>query len=402
MSQCYQAVQVSERVYWVGAIDWGIRDFHGYATSRGTTYNAYLILGSEPILVDTVKAPFYDEMMTRIQSVLPPGEIRHIISNHAEMDHAGGLPRAIADIQPDSILASKQGVRALSEHFHWEQPVRAIADGERVVLGDAALRFVETRMIHWPDSMFSFLEGDGVLFSNDAFGMHLASSERFVDELPLSLCQHEAAKYYANILMPFSPRVEKILAKLPGLGLDIRVLATDHGPVWRSDLNVPLDLYQRWAEQKPTNRAVVVYDTMWGSTEMMAQAVGDGLIEAGVSLKIMPLAGSHRSDVATEVLRAGALIVGSPTLNSQLFPSVADILCYLKGLRPRNLVGAAYGSYGWSGQSVALVEEELKSMKVTLAAEGYRSKYVPEADDLQACRKLGLSVAAALKERLAG
>ncbi len=395
----FKATKVSDHVWWVGAIDWGIRNFHGYATSRGTTYNAYLIVADKITLVDTVKAPFQEEMLSRIASVIDPGKIEYIISNHSEMDHSGCLPQVIQAVKPDKVFASVMGVKALSEHFHLDQEIMALKDGESLSLGDLNLTFLETRMLHWPDSMFTYLTEDELLFSQDAFGMHLASGERFADEIEGWILDHEAAKYFANILLPFSPLITKLLERVGQLGMAIKTIAPDHGSIWRREVNRMPELYARWAAQKPTNKAVVVYDTMWGSTALMARAIADGLVAGGASVKLMPMGSCNRSDVATEILDAGALLVGSPTLNNGMFPTVADVMTYLKGLKPRNLVGAAFGSYGWSGEAVEQVREVLSQMKVDLVEEGLKVKYVPDETDLARCVSMGTLVAEKLKEK---
>ncbi len=389
----YTAVQVTDRVYWVGAIDWGVRDFHGYATQRGSTYNAYLVLADKIALVDTVKAPFVGELLARIGSVVDPGRIDYVISNHAEMDHSGGLPEVLAAARPEKVFASTLGVKALSEHFSLPSEVTAVKDGESLSLGGATLHFVEARMLHWPDSMMTYLAEDRVLLSNDAFGMHLASSRRFADEIEAATLEREAARYYANILLPLSPLVGKLLEKVGKLGIAIEVVAPSHGPIWRKDSGRVVDWYAGWAAGKANRKAVVAYDSMWQSTAAMARAIGDGLAAAGVETRVMPLRESHRSDVATELLQAGALLVGSPTLNNGVFPTVADALSYLKGLKPRNLVGAAFGSYGWSGEAVGQIEEALREMKVEPASEGLRVKYVPDRESLSECSALGRRVA---------
>jgi flavorubredoxin len=396
MNQAFQAIKVTDRVYWVGAIDWQLRDFHGYSTPAGTTYNAFLIVADEITLVDSVKAPFMDEMMSRIASVVDPSEIRNVISNHAEMDHSGCLPQLLHSIRPQRLIASAQGEKALREHFHWSHPVQVVADGERLSLGNAGLQFLDARMLHWPDSMFSYLEGDGVLFSNDAFGMHMASSERFADEVDESALLHEAAKYYANVILPFSPRVTKVVGKLRASGLEVSTIAPDHGPIWRQRPERILELYLRWAAQQPTRKAVVVFDTMWQSTARMAHAIAEGLSAGGIRVKVMPLDGTHRSDVAAELLEAGALLVGSPTMNNHMYPTVADVMTYLSGLRPKNLVGAAFGSYGWNPKAVADLEQALQAMGVELLEPGLRVCYVPDQEALAECRCFGAKVAARL------
>ncbi len=400
MSTAFQAVKITDRVYWVGAIDWGIRSFHGYRTSRGTTYNAYLIVGDEATLVDTVKAPFFDEMLDRIRSVVDPAKIQHVVSTHAELDHSGALVPLLEVAKPSQLVASEMGQKALQQHLHWDQEVTVAKHGQRLTLGDTTLRFFEARMLHWPDSMFALLEQEGVLFPNDAFGMHLASAERFADQLDPALCQDEGAKYFANILLPFCGPLTKLLAELGTLDLDLRIIAPDHGPIWRHQPEQIIERYAHWADRKSTAKAVVVFDTMWKSTDTMARAIADGLSHSGIQVEVMPLEASHRSDVATELLDAGALLVGSPTLNNQMYPSMAGLMTYLKGLRPKGLIGAAFGSYGWGGQAVAQLDKALDEMGVERVEKGLKVQYVPDTDALVGCRALGERVAAALKEKL--
>jgi len=396
MPKPYEAVRISDRVHWVGAIDWEIRSFHGYGTPRGTTYNAYLITGEKVILVDTVKAPFREELLSRVASVVDPGDVSAIVSNHSEMDHSGSLVEMVDIIRPEAIYASPMGKKALEANLHGGIDVTVVKDGETLTIGDATLSAVHTAMIHWPDSMFTFLQEDGVLFSQDGFGMHLASTERFDDELDPALLEYEAAKYYANILLPYSPLIKKLVSRMGELDLPVKVVAPDHGPVWRSSIARVMGLYEGWAEQRPTRKAVIIYDTMWHSTEKMAHVIADGLTAEGVSTRVLPLGSSERSDVAAEVLEAGALLVGTPTMNNNLFPSLADSLTYLKGLRPKNLVGAAFGSYGWSGEAVDQANAALEEMGVELVSPGLKVVYVPDEEALLACRELAAKVAARL------
>lgn len=399
MNGPFKATKVTDGVYWVGAVDWGIRDFHGYVTNRGTTYNAYLVLADKITLIDTVKAPFREEMLSRIASVIDPTKVVYIVSNHSEMDHSGCLPEMIELVKPENVFASENGVKALSDHFHMDREVVAVKHGESLSLGNMSLSFVETRMLHWPDSMFTYLVEEQLLFSQDAFGMHLATTERFADEIDEEILRYEAAKYYANILLPFSSFVTRLLEKVAKLGIPIKIIAPDHGPIWRKDIKKILDLYSKWAAQKRIRKAVVFFDTMWQSTALMARAICDGLTSGGVSAKLMPLTSCHRSDVATELLDAGAVLVGSPTLNNNMFPTVADALTYIKGLKPRNLFGAAFGSYGWSGEALKQMESALTEMKVELVGEGINVKYVPDNEALAKCFSLGVLVAERLKEK---
>jgi flavorubredoxin len=393
-----KAIKITDKVWWVGAIDWAVRDFHGYETSRGTTYNAYLVMGEKITLIDTVKKPFFTEMLARISTVTDPLKIEYIVSNHSEMDHSGCLPEMIEIVKPKKVFASAMGKKALQEHFRIGDRITEVKTGDSVDIGGAKLSFVETRMLHWPDSMITYLDDGGVLFSQDAFGMHLASFERFADEQPAHVLESEAAKYYANILTPFSALIAKFLAELPGLNLDIKIVAPDHGPVWRMDVAEIIRLYTRWSAMKPERKAVVLYDTMWGSTGLMAAAAGEGLASMGIHTSVMKLRSNHRSDVATAMLGAGAFLVGTPTINNNLFPTVADALVYLKGLRFRPLAGAAFGSYGWSGDAPAQVTALLADMKIALVHEGFKVKYVPDAAALEECRNIGAAAGRKLLE----
>lgn len=398
MNHGLKAIPVTDNVYWVGAIDWTIRDFHGYLTSRGSTYNAYLVMADKITLIDSVKGPFFDEMLHRISSVVDPSKIEIIVSNHSEMDHSGCLNQAIGAISPHHVYASTMGAKTLNRQFQCAQEITPVKDGETLSLGNMNLAFVETKMLHWPDSMFSYLPERQLLFSQDAFGMHLASTQRFDDEIDDWLLEFEGGKYYANILTPFSPLVLKLLKRVGEMNLDIKTICPDHGPIWRKDLARILGLWEQWATQRPTNKAVVVYDTMWHATEKMAQAYGEGLLEAGACVRMLPLHSTHRSDVATEILEAGALLVGSPTLNNQMLPTVADVLTYLRGLKPQNLIGTAFGAYGWSGEAVGQITAILEDMKVEMAADPIKVQYASTEEELATCYEAGRKIGDRLME----
>jgi flavorubredoxin len=400
MKSPYKAVKVTDDVWWVGAVDWNIRDFHGYRTPRGSSYNAYLIMADKITLVDTVKAPFREEMMGRIADVVDPERIDYVVSNHSEMDHSGCLREVIAAVKPEKVIASAVGAKTLRELFPFDREITPVKDGETLSLGNRTLTFMETRMLHWPDSMFAYLNEEELLFSQDGFGMHLASLERFDDQIDPAILDYEAATYYANIILPYSPLVLKLLAKVTAAGLSFKIIAPDHGPVWRKDIGGIIGRYARWAAQKPTAKAVVVYATMWKSTEKMARAIGEGMAAGGLRVKVMSMDTVHRSDVVYELLGAGALAVGSSTLNNNMLPGMADVLTYLKGLKPQNLVGAAFGSYGWSGEAVHQVEEILVGMKVEIAGEGIRVKNVPDGEVLARCYDLGKEMARKVNIRL--
>ena len=395
-----QAVKISEKVYWVGAIDWNIRDFHGYSTTRGTTYNAYLILSEKPTLVDAVKKEFYGEMMERIQSVIDPKEIKIIISNHSEMDHSGCLPEVVNLVHPDEVYVSAMGMKHITAQFHKDLKLKVVKTGDKIDVGGDTFSFIEARMLHWPDSMLSYLEKENILFTNDVFGMHYATSKLFDDENDEHIWLGEAEKYYANIVLPYSDIATRFLAQFAQMNITPKMIAPDHGFIWRKDLHRIINLYGEWAAQKPHNKAVVVYDTMWGSTEKMAAQITDGLRAGGTEAVMMSMHASHRSEVIAQLLRAGALLVGSPVLNSQIFPAMADVLCYLKGLRRKNLIGAAFGSYGWNGAPIEGLSKMLEEMGVEVVSPALKVSFVPDDAAKKACFDLGLEISKKLTERI--
>ncbi len=389
------AVELVPGVYWVGAIDWTMRDFHGYRTEAGSTYNAYLIVDDKITLVDTVKKGFVPEMMTRISDIVDPEKITYIVSNHVEMDHSGSMTEVIDRVKPEKIFCSPQGKAGLSRHFKADWPFVEVKTGTELSLGRYNLAFLETPMLHWPDSMMTYLKEEQVLFSSDGFGAHLASSARFDDQLPQHPTNYlyELKKYYANILLPFGALITKLLKQVDDLGLTFKIIAPDHGLIYRKNIGMILDAYRRWAAGEVEAKALVIYDTMWHSTEMLAKALVQGLMDAGVEAQLHHLRRTHYSDILAELLEAGLFLLGSPTLNNGIFPSVGQFLTYIKGLKPKNKAAAAFGSYGWSGQAVGIITEELKSMGLTIAHEGYRIKYIPDPEELTEARALGAQLA---------
>ena len=373
-----QPVEVKEGIHWVGAVDWGIRDFHGYSTEKGTTYNAFLVTDEKTTLFDTVKSGFRDDLLRGIRRLAAPEQIDYLVVNHVEMDHSGSLPEILEIVKPEKLFCSPKGKQALLDHFHREDwPYEVVESGQEISLGRRTVRFIETRMLHWPDSMFSYLVEDRVLISSDAFGQHWATSERFDDEVEQAELLHHAAKYYANILLLYSPLVRKLLAEVRKQELEIDVIAPDHGLIWRSGSREILAAYDRWSRQEATAKALVIYDTMWKSTAAMAHAIAEGLVEAGVRVRLLDLAVSHRSDVVTEALDAKALIFGSSTLNNMMLPRMADMLNYLGGLRPTGKIGAAFGSYGWSGEAVKQISSAMEAM--TRSGVGVRRPSSPKS-----------------------
>ncbi|MFO7556442.1 MAG: flavodoxin domain-containing protein [Desulfobacterales bacterium] len=392
-------VEITKGIYDVGVIDWNIRDFHGYSTYRGTSYNAFLIVDEKIALIDTVKKNYSDQLIDNISKIVDPKKIDYVVSNHTEMDHSGGLPRVMHRVGEDKPLyCSKMGAKNLARHFSQKWNYHAVGTGEALSLGHRTLTFLETRMLHWPDSMFTYLKEDKILFSSDGFGQHYAGHERFDDQIGDDIMLH-AKKYYANILLLYSPLILKLLDTVAELGLEIDMICPDHGIIWRKDPGRIIHAYAKWAKQEQEKKAVVVYDTMWHSTEAMANEIAAGIAAEGVSVRPMHIRTSHRSEIMTEVLDAAAVVVGSPTLNNQLFPTVSDFLIYMKGLKPINKIGAAFGSYGWSGEAVKLITKELEGMKFDVIDPGVRIQYVPDKKGFETCFELGQKIGKAINQK---
>lgn len=373
-------VQIKDGVYWVGGIDWDLRNFHGYLTQRGSTYNAYLIIDEKITLIDTVKHYLYDEMLERISQVVDPSKIDIVVSNHVEMDHSGGLPRLMEDAGNPLLVTSPKGEPGLKAHYKKDWNFKVIASGETLNIGKRNLAFVTTPMVHWPDNMVTYCPEEKILFSNDAFGQHLASAERFDDEVSLDIVMEEAKKYYANIVLPYGNQVKKALTDAGGL--DIEVIAPSHGIIWRSKIDKIIPAYQQWCANETEDRAVIAYDSMWGSTKKIAYALAEAFEAKGIHAQLCCLQTNHMSDIMTEILTAQYVCVGSPTLNNNILPTVAAFLTYLKGLSPKGRKGLAFGSYGWGGQSVGQVEEILAGGGFEMM-EPIKIKYIPDDKELK-------------------
>ncbi|MCJ7547346.1 MAG: FprA family A-type flavoprotein [Deltaproteobacteria bacterium] len=389
-------VELRKGIYWVGAIDWNIRDFHGYSTHKGSSYNAYLVVGKKIALVDTVKAPFFSEMMARIREVMPPEKIDYLIVNHVEMDHSGSLPLLKEALPKVEVLCSPRAEGELKLHYGGGIPLTAVKTGGILELGGKTLTFVEVPMVHWPDSMVTYVKEDKVLLPNDAFGQHIACTERFDDELGWEAILPEATKYYANIVMPYGQQVLKALDALQGI--EIEVIGPSHGVIWRRHILQIVASYGRWAKGETEKKALIVYDTMWGSTERMAKAIGRGLVEEGVPIKEYRLGVSDKSDIVKEVLEARGMLLGSPTLNNGVFPSVAQFSTYIKGLRPMGRIAAVFGSYGWGkGATTKALAADLQAAGMEVMEE-LQVQFVPDQDALNRCEALGRRVAQRIKE----
>jgi flavorubredoxin len=390
-------IEIAPGVFNVGVQDWNVRDFHGYSTDLGTTYNAFLVVDEKITLIDSVKKEFGDQLLENIAAVVDPRRIDCVVSNHTELDHSGSLARVMHRVGEDKPLyCSKMGAKNLARHFPQKWNYKAVGSGDQLKIGRRTLHFLETRMIHWPDSMFTYMPEDGILFSSDGFGQHYAGPERFDDEVGERIMPH-ARKYFANILLLYTTHIEKLIRQVADMKLELRMICPDHGILWRRDPSKIVQAYLKWCLQEPQQKAVVVYDTMWHSTERMAEAITAGIAAEGVVAVPRNLRAYHRSEVMTEIFDARAVVVGSPTLNNGLFPTVADFLCYMRGLKPRNKIGAAFGSYGWSGEAVKLIENELREMKIEPVEPGLRVQFVPEPSVVDACREFGRKIGRAVR-----
>ena len=387
-----KAMKISEGVYWVGAVDWNLRNFHGYETEKGSTYNAYLILDEKITLIDTVKAGFEGEMLARIASVVDPEKIDVIISNHAEPDHSGALPY-IKSIAKNAAVytAAGAGVKDLSAYYG-DLGYTGVKAGETLSIGKRTLTFVPTPMVHWPDNMVTYMLPEKILFSNDAFGQHYASDERTDTECDLPEAYIQARKYYANIVQPYGMQTGKALAALEGL--EISAICPSHGIVWTKHIPDILALYKSWVGNEYDDTAAIVYDTMWHSTEAMAHAIENAFLACGYKPRLYNLHYCHNSDIIADAMTAKYIAVGSPTLNNNMMPSVASFLTYFKGLNGNKKKYIAFGSYGWGGQSPDQVFEALKSPKCEALLPAVKQAYKPSREELD---KLAADVTAAVK-----
>jgi len=397
------ATPLKEGIFWVGAIDWTVRDFHGYVTERGTSYNSYLIVDEEPTLVDTVRSQYFEEMLGRIKSVLEPASIRYIVIDHIENDHASSLGRIMAVARDAAIFTTERGRRGLERFFDLSPfPVRTVKTGDRLRIGKRRLLFIETPMLHWPDSMMTYLEEDRILISQDAFGQHIASSERFDDEY---IASHSLAElkdavldYYANILMPFGRLILQKMEEISKLNIRIDMIAPDHGIVWRKDPGMVIEMYKGFATDMAEPSVAIIYDTMWHGTERMIPSIVDGLRDEGLDAKVIKLRTDPTSLAIKEFFKRRGTLIGTPTLNNLMFPSIALFMSQLKGLRPKARMVSAFGCYGWGGGGVKGVLEEAKAMGLEVFEPGIEINFRPKGEDLEKCYRFGREFALRLKE----
>ncbi|MRR58141.1 MAG: FprA family A-type flavoprotein [Deltaproteobacteria bacterium] len=394
--------ELKKNFFWVGAIDWAVRDFHGYETPRGTTYNNYLILDKEITLIDTVKYDFSAITVNHIKSLVDPSQIKHVVINHIENDHATSIDDIMA-LCPDAVIhITERGKKGLDRFFdtsRWKFHI--VKTGDTLNIGKNTLMFIETPMLHWPDSMMTWCQETGILFSQDGFGQHLASSARFDDEfskcVSAVVLDDAVVDYYANILMPFGQLILDAISNLKKLGIEPKIIAPDHGVIWRANPQKVLDSYIAMASGKADLRAIIVYDTMWHSTEKMTVPISEGIRDAGVDCRVLKLRATPMNVIIKEFWKARGTLFGTPTLNNIMYPTVAECLTHLRGLRPKNRMAGAFGSYGWGGGAVKESYETFTKMGLELFEPGMQVIYKPSTEDEAKCYQFGQDFAAKLK-----
>ncbi len=393
-------ITVADNVYSVGVVDWNIRHFHGYTytTGRGSTYNAFLVMDKKIALVDTVYGPFANELIEHIKAIVDPSKIEYVVANHVETDHSGALPEIMKLCPNATVIGTAKCKEGLAKYYPNNWKFQTVKTGDTVSLGTKTLQFIEAAMIHWPDSMFTYIPEDELLLSNDAFGQHLASTERFDDETDPGILMDESAKYYANILIPFSSMIAKKIADIAASGITIKTIAPAHGVVWRANPGQIMNMYVNWAKGLPLkNDALVCYETMWNATEDMAKAIVEGLMEGGVEARLYNVAVSDRTEILKDILNCKAVLLGSSTHDNNMLPTMAALVDFIKGLKIKNRLGAAFGAYGWSGESIKQLDAALTESGISIVAPPLSVKWRASEEELKACFEYGRSIAGKIK-----
>src|SRR4030043_289306 len=395
------AFKIKDNILWVGKVDWELRKFHGeeYSTHRGSSYNSYLVRDKKTALIDTVWAPFKAEFVENLKKEIPLEKIDFIIANHAETDHSGALPELMSHIPHTPIYCTANGLKSFKGHYHQDWNFQVVKTGDKLNLGSKDLIFIEAQMLHWPDSMMCYLTGDNILFSNDAFGQHLASQLMYNDLVDQAELFQEAIKYYANILTPFSALVDKRIKEVVALNVPVDMICPSHGVIWRKDPMQIVNQYVKWANAYTENQITIAYDTMWDGTRRMAEAIAEGITEADqtIAVKLFNVARADKSDVITEIFKSRAILIGSPTINKGVLSAVAGVLEEIKGLRFRDKKAAAFGCYGWSGEGVKIISERLKEAGFQLLNDGIRATWNPDSEAIGNCIRFGREIGLNLK-----
>lgn len=389
--------QLTPKVYWCGKVDWDLVRFHGdeYSIKRGSSYNSYLIKDKKTVLIDTVWLPYDEEFIANLKEAVDLKQIDYVIVNHVEVDHSGSLPRLLEEIPDVPIYCTANGARGLKAHYHKDWNIKTVKTGDTLDIGDSKLIFVEAPMLHWPDTMMTYMTGENILFSNDAFGQHYATESLYDEPGKMADIMAEAIKYYANILTPFSPQVAKKIDELLALNLPVSMICTSHGVIWKNDPMKIVETYKKWANAYSEDQVTIVYDTMWNSTRRMAEAIADGIrsVDANVTIKLFNGAKHDKNDIITEIFRSHTLVMGSSTINNGILFSISGLLEMIRGMRFKNKRAAAFGSYGWSGEAVKMINKGLEEAGFALVNEGLRINWVPDEEGLKKCFEFGRAIA---------
>jgi flavorubredoxin len=389
--------KITDYVSWVGKTDWELPRFHGdeYSIFKGSSYNAYLIQDEKTVLIDTVWKPYAAEFIEKLKSVIDLKSIDYIISNHSEVDHSGALPELLAEIPGTPVYCTKAGIANLKGHYHEDWNFVEVKTGDELDIGKHKLKFIEARMLHWPDTMFTYMTGENILFSNDAFGQHFASELMYNDKVDRAGLYHEAIKYYANILTPFSKLVKRKIEEVLSFNLPVDMICPSHGIIWRDNPAQIVEKYLEWSDGYSENQVTIFYDTMWNATRRMAETIAEGILSVNpdITVKLFNSSKQDKNEIITEVFKSKLILVGSSTINKGILSSAAAILEMIKGLGFTGKKAAAFGSYGWSGESVGLINEELKRAGFALINDGIRVLWQPDNDALNRCFDFGADAA---------
>ena len=385
--------KITDNVTWVGKVDWDLVHFHGdeLSTFHGSSYNAYLIKDEKNVLIDTVWRPYDREFVKRLKEVIDLKDIDYIVMNHNEIDHSGALPELLREIPDTPIYCTKKGEAILRGHYHQNWNYVNVKTGDTLNIGKHTLTFIEAPMLHWPDTMFTYMSGDEILFSNDAFGQHYATESLFDTAADVNEVMYEAEKYYTNILNLYSPMVARKVKEVLGMNLPIKMIAPSHGVIWTKYISQIIENYQKWSTPYQENQITIVYDTMWQSTRLMGEAIAEGIRRAdpSVEVKLYNVAKEDKNDVLTQMFRSKAVLVGSPTINYGYSFAIAGILEMARGLKFKGKKAAAFGSYGWSGDAPKLITKHLQEAGFDVVDDGIKCLWVPDNKAIDECRDYG-------------
>lgn len=390
--------RVKNNVYWVGKVDWELRKFHGdeYSTHKGSTYNSYLIKEESNVLIDTVWAPFADEFVENLSSQIELEKIDYIVINHGEVDHSGSLPALMKKIPDTPIYCTANAVKSLKGQYHEEWNFNIVKTGDVLELGNGKqLVFLEMRMLHWPDSMACFMTGDNILFSNDAFGQHYATERLFNDLVDQCDLYKEALKYFANIITPFNPILRKKLEEIISLNLTIEIIATSHGVIWRDNPMNIIEKYSLWANDYKENQITIIYETMWNGTKMLAEKIAEGirLKDRNVVVMVYNLAKCDQNDLIADIFKSKTVVIGSPTVSNNIMHSMAGFLHLVSSMKFKGKKATAFGCYGWSGESVKVINDILSKAGFEIIGDGFKNQWNPDNEAISQALEFGKLIA---------